>query len=325
MKNNNEKGWETPSCNLCGSNNYNTVWSNAPSWLNKGVFRIVKCRKCKLVCLSPRPSQEVISKYYNPDYYWGIDLKKDNLNKEFEKRDKAYNTLYKNIFERNKVGSILDIGAGTGLFLSKFKEKGWNIDGVELSKQTCKFAKQTYDIELRCGDLLKQSIPTNIFDVVTLNGCLEHLHKPKETMIKITKLLKKDAVLVITVPNFDGIGRVIFGKEWYAVQPPTHLYHFTPKTLRNMLELAGFKIKKIKHNYWHHNYYILFESIRLLYSPKFRNSKASFKYKNISRKSKHSFLLEFGKLFAKMFAFILASLEPVFKKGEVITVYAEKA
>jgi len=325
MKENKDDGWESPQCNLCGSKRYAIVWDNTESWLSKGVFRIVKCRKCDLVYLSPRPTKNLIGKYYKPDSYWGIDLKRGNIGEELERRDEAYDFLYKDIFKRKKAGSILDVGAGTGLFLTKFKERGWEIEGVELSSQACKFAKRNYDIDLRYGDLLAQNIPANYFDVVTLNGCLEHLHKPKETLVKINKVIKYEGLLVITVPNFDSIGRILFGKDWYALQPPTHLYHFTPRTLINILELSGFKTKTLKYNYWKHNYSILFESIRLLFSPKFKISKEGFTNKNLSKKSKRTFYLESMKLFTKVIVFIISALEPVLKKGEVITVYAEKA
>jgi len=89
--------------------------------------------------------------------------------------------------------------------------------------------------------------------------------------------------------------------------------------------LSGFKTKTLKYNYWKHNYSILFESIRLLFSPKFKISKEGFTNKNLSKKSKRTFYLESMKLFTKVIVFIISALEPVLKKGEVITVYAEKA
>lgn len=319
-----KKGWEYPACNLCGKVTFKPVWEETSSWMTKGTFRIIRCSNCSLVYLSPRPNQKTIGKYYAPESYWGTNVKKYNRTFDFEKRDKAYDFLYKEIFKLENKGSILDIGAGTGLFLTKFKEIGWEIDGVELSPDACKFAKKAYGLDLIEGDFLRIDSVSKKYDVVTLNGCLEHLHRPKETLKKVKRVLKKNGRVIITVPNFDSLGRKLFGKEWYALQPPTHLYHFTPKTLSSMLKTSGFRQLVIKHSYREHNYYIIFESLRMRYSPKVnKKTRGSIKGDIIKKKSDPSLLLDLGKISARVLATTVSFIEPYLKRGEVISVYAK--
>jgi 2-polyprenyl-3-methyl-5-hydroxy-6-metoxy-1,4-benzoquinol methylase len=321
-----KSNWEYPHCNLCNYKKFDILLRDASSWMSKGKFRIARCRKCGLAYVFPRPKQKDIHKYYEPESYWGFDLTKLTLKDAVKKRDEAYGVLYEEIFNKDERGSILDVGAGTGLFLTKFKEKGWKIRGVELSEEACQYAKKNNQIDLEKGDLLNQAYPNKSFDVVTLNGCLEHLYKPKETLAFINKLLRKGGLVVITVPNFDSIGRRLFGKEWYALQPPTHLYHFTPKTLSSMLKDTGFKINIVNHSYWQHNYHIIFESIRMLLSPKFKKlPEGGLKDKKaLVKKSQPTVQLEIGKIMAKLTANLIALFGPILKKGEVITIYAEK-
>ena len=318
--------WEYPACNLCGSGTNEVVWDKVTSWMNRGVFRIVSCSECGLTYLSPRPAASLIKKYYQPESYWGRNILKFAGSESSQSREGAYEFLYKDIFEMRKNGSILDIGAGTGLFLKRFKEKDWKIEGVELSKEACKFAKKMFGIDLKSGDFLDQNFAKRSFNLVTLNSSLEHLYRPKETLAKIWDVLTKRGLLVITVPNIDSFGARIFGKEWYALQPPTHLYHFTPKTLSSMLFSTGFKVKSIKHSYWQHNYHIIFESARMLFSPKFKKSSDGglVDKGTLTRKSKQSLLLVSAKIAVRAAAFLTALLEPIFSKGEVISVYAEK-
>lgn len=320
----NKAGWEKPRCNLCGSDKYDVVWDDATSWLSDGTYKIVQCRHCSLTYLSPRPTEKIIGQYYKKESYWGTNIVDVNNKQEKSLRDSAYGMLYKDIFRKAGAGSILDIGAGTGFFLTKFKEKDWEVRGVEISRQACEFARKVHGVKLDRGDFLDKYYPKNYFDVVTLNGCLEHLHKPKETLKKIAKVLKKDGLLLITVPNFDSLGRRIFGKEWYALQPPTHLYHFTPKTIKLMLNDSGFKVRNIKHSYWQHNYYIIFESIRMLFSPKFNIERMENSKSNDTKRKKRPLYFEGGKALAKVVSTFAALLMPVVKKGEVISVYAEK-
>ena len=174
--------WERPDCNLCGSKEYNVVHDKLSYWEYEGVFRIVKCAKCGLVFLHPRPPVSEIAKYYEQDNYFGRDI---TDKKQFDDdliRDEAYDPSYKVVFKKKKKGKILDIGAGTGLYLSKFKEKGWEVDGIEITKEAVKYAKKNYDVRLRQGDFFDFSLKNNYYDVVALNGALEHMHYPFETL-----------------------------------------------------------------------------------------------------------------------------------------------
>src|SRR5579871_3014732 len=237
-----QQTWETPICNLCHGKEIEVVYKEMTYWEYEGVFTIVKCRNCDLVFLSPRPPLSEIGKYYAQEEYFGRNI--STLGKKYDdkkERERMFGVIYKIIFSRKKRGSILDIGAGTGLFLSKFKDEGWKTDGIELLSDAVSYAKKTYGITLRQGDFFDYSYKNNTYAVVTLNGALEHLYTPQETLKKIHALLSKDGMIVISVPNSDSMGREIFGRNWFPWQPPRHLYHFSPKTIKKMLENAGFK------------------------------------------------------------------------------------
>jgi 2-polyprenyl-3-methyl-5-hydroxy-6-metoxy-1,4-benzoquinol methylase len=318
--------WEYPKCNYCGKNNYKVLWNKVKTWITDGEFRIVKCINCNFVYLSPRPKKQYIINYYPPETYWGLEIVNSKNRTSSKERDAAYGFLYNQILKKKKIGNILDLGAGTGLFLSKFIDLHWGTYGVELSKEACDYAKKVYGLNLITGSFPEVKLPTGAYDVITLNGCLEHLYQPKESLIKIHKLLNKDGIVEITVPNFNSLGKLIFGKHWYALQPPSHLYHYTPDTITNMLKHAGFRSIEINHNYRKHNLYILFESLRLSFSPKFKgNNITSFiNTEPISNKNILSIKTEIGKYIAKITTLVLATIEPIVKKGEVITIYAKK-
>ena len=265
------KNWETPICNLCFSRNYQIIWDNMTYWEYKGLFRIVKCKNCNLVFLSPRPPLNEIDSYYVQENYFGIKSTKIDKKTLFRERDKIYKTVYASLL-KNKKGRILDIGAGTGQFLSKFKELGWRVEGIELTNEGVRFAKKAFDIRLKKGDFFHFSYPKQSFDVITLNGALEHMYEPLAVLKKSYELLKKGGVVYFSVPNVDSLGNKLFGKNWFPWQPPRHLYHFSPITAEKMLKKAGFKDIKVKHDYWLQNQYILFQSLRYSKSGKFKKT-----------------------------------------------------
>ena len=57
-----------------------------------------------------------------------------------------------------------------------------------------------------------------------------------------------DTWLVASVPNAAGYEMKIFGDAWYALQLPTHLYHYEPETLRNVLAAGGWRMDKVFHH-----------------------------------------------------------------------------
>lgn len=321
-----KRKWEQPICDFCGNKSFNIVWKDIGTWITEGSFQLVRCKRCGLVYLSPRPQKRYISNYYPPESYWGQGVFSLKRKENFDERDKNFDFIFNTISKKKKTGRILDIGAGSGVFLSKFKSLHWKTYGVELSKEACLYAKKMYGLELLSGSFPEVSLASKNYDVITLNSCLEHLYKPRESLVKIYNLLNKQGFVIITVPNFNSLGKHIFGKSWYALQPPTHLYQYSSDTLKQILNKIGFRNIRIMHNFQIQNRYILFESLRLKFSSKYRgkNLQCFAENSKSSMKKKLSVTNEIAKIFAEIVSFILSNIEPVIKRGEVITIYAEK-
>jgi len=315
-----KKGWEAPACNNCNSNNNIVVYDNLTYWEYSGKFRIVKCLNCNLHFTSPRPNLNKIVKYYGENDYFGIEQVKK------EKPESTFKPVYELISKHIKKGKILDVGAGTGSFLNKYKDYGWEVDGVELTPAAIEYAKKAYGIILRKGDLFNFKLKTGYYDVVTMNHALEHMHNPLQTLIKINSLLNKNGFVVITVPNVAGFGRRIFGRDWFPWQPPRHLYHFSPATLSEILKKAGFKKIVIGHNYALQNRYILFQSLRYAKSPKFQKKETGgLTNPNALNKPTLSLKIQIAKIVGNISAYMLAFIEPLAGKGEVMIVMARKS
>ena len=314
--------WEIPKCNLCASNEFIVVFEGVRYWENDLSFRIVKCRKCNLVFLNPRPQKEHINKFYKPKSYWGRDLSSRKTSDNYQKeREKSYGKIYDLI--PGKKGDILDIGAGIGLFLSKFKEEGWDVEGVEHSKDASNYALKQFGIKIQSGDFLEKKF-TNKFDVITMNNVLEHLYEPLETLTKVKKTLKDDGFLIIAVPNLNSLGFKIFGKNWYSLQPPIHLYHFTPITINEMLKKAGFVEINITYPNWEHNYFSLFESFRSVFTKR-NSTSVVIKAGRSSEKLKNKSLIkEVGVVSGRIFAHFFSILGSKTRQGESIIIYAKK-
>ncbi|MBI4431310.1 MAG: class I SAM-dependent methyltransferase [Candidatus Omnitrophica bacterium] len=139
-------------------------------------------------------------------------------------------------------GRILDVGCGTGLELVALREKGWTVRGIELSEKAVSEARRVHGLDVLCGRLKDRLFEPASFDVITFGNSLEHVHSPRLTLVEARRVLDPHGLLVIKVPNIDSWSAKIFDTRWFQLDVPRHLYHFTPKTMRELLRRTGFRV-----------------------------------------------------------------------------------
>jgi len=69
-------------------------------------------------------------------------------------------------------------------------------------------------------------------------------------------LLAPGGKIVIAVPNIDSLAFRWFGQDWFGLELPRHLTHFTPTSLLQMLQRCGFAtepIQFVRHSDWVRN------------------------------------------------------------------------
>jgi hypothetical protein len=57
-------------------------------------------------------------------------------------------------------------------------------------------------------------------------------------------VLTDDGVIVLKVPNFSSLNRVLRSTKWCGFRFPDHVNYFTPETLRRLAEESGFRISR---------------------------------------------------------------------------------
>ena len=74
-----------------------------------------------------------------------------------------------------------------------------------------------------------------------INQVLEHLTEPNKELSEVYRILKPDGVLFIGVPNYNCVESRLFGKYWYGLETPRHLYQYSTDTLINIAKKNGFE------------------------------------------------------------------------------------
>jgi SAM-dependent methyltransferase len=241
-------GDEKPvACALCGRH-------DAPLIGEENGYSVRRCR-CGLVFVSPQPSAADLERFY-AQYFpeeagelWGEIMRRN------------FDADARHVAARAAPGRALDIGAGHGHFLARLKKAGWSVEGLDLSGDAAAAAKKEYGIEVRREMFRPGLVEAAAYDLVTAWYILEHVKDPLGFLTEAGRALKPGGLLGVRVPNMTfsklflvlrgvpgmaallyaaGIGTDGKSSHFNLLDPPTHLYGYSPSTLKALLEKAGF-------------------------------------------------------------------------------------
>jgi SAM-dependent methyltransferase len=232
-------------CAVCGSSDTSQLFTLPDYLLDRKDVQatFVRCQSCGLVYQNPRPTPDEMSQHYPPEYE-SYSTPDDTGNASWLLQQAIQLGLRKRgrfITRHKQSGRLLDIGCATGFFLNGMRAQGqWDLYGVEISPYAARVAQEKYGLNVRIGTLEDAAFPDNFFDVVTLWDVLEHLHEPVKSLQEIHRVLKPDGLLVFRVPNLASLDARLFGPFWAGLDPPRHLYVFSPRTVETLLHKTGF-------------------------------------------------------------------------------------
>jgi SAM-dependent methyltransferase len=238
----------TVVCHVCSG-------TDCATYIEARGYRIVRCNRCSLWYVNPQPTvaelRELYATYDDGDQW-------RNMEEHFNRgvRDA--------ILRFRRSGAVLDVGCGSGNFLSCMQQVGFSAFGIEPSGSGSEYAREEHGIEIFRGmieDYLAQN-PGRRFEAITLLNVLEHLTSPVATLHQLDQLLAPDGILAVVVPDarfHDTVGRVrrLFGiRDPYWIQRPNaflsgfklpdHLCSFQPDTIAALLRRCGYQVVLVR-------------------------------------------------------------------------------
>ena len=205
------------------------------------IYQVKKNNEFDMLVTVPVP--ENLGDYYkSEDYISHTDSKKSVL-------DKVYQTV-KNITLKRKLKlinsfgtstkNILDVGAGTGDFLSVCKNNSWTVFGTEPNTDA-------RNIAAKKGVMLQENlskIKNSKFDVITLWHVLEHVENLQEYISELENLLSENGRLIIAVPNYKSNDAKYYREHWAAFDVPRHLWHFSQTSISKLFSEVDMIVEK---------------------------------------------------------------------------------
>jgi glycosyltransferase involved in cell wall biosynthesis/predicted SAM-dependent methyltransferase len=249
--------YERATCPFCGTDNAERFRMSA---------EIVKCLDCGGVYLQQRLDSVKLRELYqeyavsNPPLFPPIDP-----------AEIANSPLRRNYFLNEILsyipakGILLDIGSSWGAFLDNARSNGFHPIGNDIVKSYCDYAKEHLGIEVSNEDFTNSYYADNSISAITLIHSLQHLPKPWEVFKLSYSILKPQGIICGIVPNIDSFASGVLEDEWEWIDPTFHQVHFSPETLRRLLEDAGYIVEKIYTTSGDFNPYLLSDIVKRLF------------------------------------------------------------
>ena len=205
------------------------------------LFHVEQCTNCSMVLTNPRPGPEKASSYYQSKSYISHTSVAKSL------FDRIY-LIFRHLTLRWKYGLIkpflnqaklLDVGCGTGHFLSFCKKQGVEVYGVEPSPNA-----RAKAMDIHVAESLEK-LPDIKFNVITLWHVLEHIYDLELTFERLKVRLNDNGIIFIAVPNWQSLDAIHYKENWAAYDVPRHVWHFSKESMKSLIKNSGLRLIKI--------------------------------------------------------------------------------
>lgn len=202
---------------------------------------VIRCSSCDHVQIWPIPNNQENKKFYDENRQpknLGINIELEALRKRQFHDTKRRAQFLTNFIPRGS--SILEVGSSYGFLLEELCKNGYKAEGVEISQERCRIAKQVTQASVFNIDLMKEpNLPR--YQVVIMSHVLEHISDPIQFCSLLQQYLKEDGCVIAEVPNLNDLmltSSSSYQSFWWQV---AHLSYFSEKTLRHVFVQAGYR------------------------------------------------------------------------------------
>lgn len=228
---------------------------NLPKKVINGVEYTLKENNLGYLELSPLPTVEALTEYYEDKYYQNPEVA--TFQNNYSQEELRLNTLQFDLTSKiwsqemdKSIQSVFDIGCGEGFFLNEFQKRGIKIAGNDYSSEGIRKFNPHLAKDIVFGsaekDIKERKSKKEQYDIINLGNVLEHVIDPAQLLSDVQPLLSKDGLFRIVVPNdassFQELLRKkgLAGYEWF--HPLDHISYFSFRTLPRLVENCGYKV-----------------------------------------------------------------------------------
>ncbi len=201
------------------------------------------CDVCGLGRTEPCPGEAELQALYDDAYFDSYYAEEpEQAEKRLLKQVRNQRRKVRWLKRHQSVGRLLDVGCGRGVFLHAAALEGYQAHGLDISDANVESIRSQFGIEVTVAPFEAAEFEPGSFDVVTLWHCLEHVRSPHACLRRCREWLTAGGTLALTVPNYECVDAREAGQEWSGWCVPFHLFHFTRRSVRSVVEACGFEV-----------------------------------------------------------------------------------
>ncbi len=205
-----------------------------------GGAELMKCNNCGIAYLKDIPEQSILNDYYQSDYKISSGGVNETEKRRLFRLPEQIALIAAIMEHKQPPASILDVGCDKGFFIDEARRYGYAVTGIEPSESARKYAQR-----LRLDVSSSPDTAASKYDIITMWHSLEHFHDPLDTVKEHRRRLNPDGLLFIRVPAFDSFWSRLLKDKWIWFQPENHYFHFSEKSLRFLLNSAGYEVVSV--------------------------------------------------------------------------------
>lgn len=156
--------------------------------------------------------------------------------------------LLKRIAAQKPGGTLLDVGAGSGILVETALAAGYKAEGIEPSNSLQRQAA-SLDLPVHTGVLPDQNV-RGPYDIVTLIDVIEHVSNPVELMKYIRDVMADDGICVVATPDVGSLAARLMGVRWWHYRI-AHIGYFNHKTLSHAFNRASLHLTELHRPSWY--------------------------------------------------------------------------
>ena len=239
------------SCPLCK----NTGTRDFPIYytFQEQEYHAWECTSCSFVYLDPRPTRETLALLYRDEYFLhdGADCGAHSAT-DYEaaaiRGSEKFPEIIGWIKKFKPEGDFFEVGCGMGYFLDYVRQQGYRVSGIEYAELGTRICREKFGLDVQRAAFEDYALQESRYDVVFMGDVLEHLLDPQAMLEKTNRMLRPAGIVAVEVPSmFNSIvGRLavtgyrILRTRKKMPMPPYHVNEFTPRTLKRIMDEAGF-------------------------------------------------------------------------------------
>lgn len=255
----------TMQCKICQQGKLHQESGDFYDYLSNEQFQIWRCEHCS----SLQTQGNTQGNYYGKAYY-GSEKGKFSpfLEKIFTANHKR-NARY--FFNRFKPRTVVEIGCGRAYVLQAMQDLGCKVNGLE-STSAADWILNNSEVPVhgvKDGD--RWPLEDNSQDLVIIWHVLEHVTDPEMVLKEIRRVLSPTGTVCISVPNAGSLQAKLQLPQWFHLDVPRHLFHFTEFGLTQLLLSTGYIIRQKEPGDFTQNLYGWWQTLCNLLTPRSNN------------------------------------------------------